>query len=266
MKIFSKQSSLAVCLFLFLLCTKVNASIIYDFDIDISYSGDLTSSQIDIFNEAEAFWEDIIIGYSDAAGASFLGLNLSITASSDYIDGENGVLGSAGPEYGYYTTNNLYVTSGSMTFDSADMASLESSGSLFDVVIHEMAHVIGFGSLWEIYGLLNDDDNYIGEFGLAGYQIDQNNFDLTYVPVEQDGGDGTADSHWDEAYGGGDSEIMTGWLDPNPTISLATIYSFMDLGYVINPDYYSIEVPEPSTLVLFLFALLGLKRHKHTHS
>jgi len=260
-----KQIVLVVIFSLLLLSVNANASLIYDFDINVAYSGDLSDSQIDIFAEAEAFWEDIIVGYSDNVDAEFLGLSLNIAASSSYIDGENGVLGSATPELGNYTRNNLYVTEGSMTFDSADIDSLESSGSLLDVIIHEMAHVIGFGTLWDAYGLLNSEGNYIGEAGLIGYQIDQADFDATYVPVEQEGGDGTALSHWDENYGGGSAEIMTGWLDNDSTVSLATIYSFVDLGYIINPNYFAAtSVAEPSSLLLFTLALFGLRRRAHS--
>jgi len=261
MNFFSRQLVLATSFVMLLLSTNANAGIIYDFDIEVTYDG-LSDSQIDIFEEAEAFWEEIIIGYN-SDWAEFLGLSLTISASSDDIDGVGGVLGQAGWTSGYSLEYD-YATEGVMYFDTADIDSLEASGSLLEVIIHEMAHVIGFGTLWsEDYNdLLNDDGNYVGEYGLAGYQIDSGDFDASYVPVEDEGGTGTAGAHWDETYGGGDSEIMTGWLDADTTISLATIYSFADLGYIINPDYYSVEVPEPSTLAIFSLALLGLRTRR----
>ena len=35
-----------------------------------------------------------------------------------------------------------------MSFDTADLARMEADGSLTDVILHEMGHVLGFGTLW----------------------------------------------------------------------------------------------------------------------
>ncbi|MCJ8294224.1 MAG: PEP-CTERM sorting domain-containing protein [Colwellia sp.] len=231
-----------------------NAGVIYDFDIRVNFDGGLTSSQQDIFSEAEDFWEFFIVGYRD----ELVGPGLDISASGQDIDGVGGILGQAGPTWGLFLPSYVYATAGIMEFDSADLSYMETAGTLFDVIVHEMAHVIGFGTLWgeTLNNLLDSSGNYVGLYGLEAYQLI--NPEATFIPVEQGGGPGTAGGHWDEPDGGGFSELMTGWLDPNPTISLATINSFADLGYVINPNFSVEQVPEPSTLAIFALGIMGL--------
>ena len=43
---------------------------------------------------------------------------------------------------------------GSVRLDAADVADLEANGRLFDVVLHELGHVLGVGTLWGTHGLL----------------------------------------------------------------------------------------------------------------
>ena len=40
-----------------------------------------------------------------------------------------------------------------MQFDTADLAEMEADGSLVRVIIHEMGHVLGFGTIWDRVGL-----------------------------------------------------------------------------------------------------------------
>lgn len=57
------------------------------------------------------------------------------------------------------------------------------------------------------------------------------------MPVEQDGGPGTRDSHWDEETFG--NEIMTGYINNSDNyLSDMTVASLEDLGYdtVWSPD------------------------------
>jgi len=243
----------------YLINNVANAGAIYDFDIRVNFDGGLTNSQQSIFSDAENLWEFFIVGYRD----EFAGPGLDISASGQNIDGVGGTLGQAGIAYGLFLPSYVYATEGTMRIDSADLLSMETAGSLFDIIMHEMAHVIGFGILWSptLNDLLDSAGNYIGQYGLEAYQL--SNPDATFVPVEQDGGQGTAGYHWNEPYGGGLSDLMTGWLDPNTTISLTTINSFADLGYVINPNFSVEQVPEPSTLVIFAFAIMGLFSRKY---
>jgi hypothetical protein len=244
---------------MFIISTSSQAAIIYDFDISVNFQSGLTTSQQNVFSQAEEFWESIIIGYQN----EYAGPGLVIDASGPSIDGPGGVLGQAGPTRGQYGPEHFYAKTGIMKFDAADLLNMENNHSLFDVIVHEMAHVIGFGTLWSFNNLtanFNGFNQYIGENALKAHQFDVDPAAL-YVPVEQDGGSGTAGSHWDEPNGGGYSEIMTGWLDLPTTINLATIHSFVDLGYVINPLFdLPTNVPEPPVLFVLSFGVLALIR------
>jgi len=253
-----------MALYISCLANVANAGVIYDFDIRVNFGAGLSDSQQGIFSEAESFWENLIIGYRD----ELPGFGLDINASGPVLDGIGGILGQAGPTAGvqFNGSSYIYATAGIMEFDSADLLNMEGAGTLLDVILHEMAHVIGFGTLWTqpSNNLLDSSGHYIGQYGLAAYQL--NNPGASFVPVEYGSGNsGTDGGHWDEPNGGGFSELMTGWLDPNATISLATINSFADLGYVINPNY-SVEsleqIPEPSTLAIFALAVMGLASRK----
>jgi hypothetical protein len=128
-----------------------------------------------------------------------------------------------------------------MQFDSADLASLETRGFLESVVLHEMMHVLGFGTIWPQSGFLIGDTTTTPYFTGPGARSAFNTYNggTTYpnspVPVEgSTGSAGTDNSHWREA--DFDDELMTGFLDgnvPNP-FSATTVASMADLGYVVD--------------------------------
>ncbi|MES9858635.1 MAG: hypothetical protein ABW166_18820 [Sedimenticola sp.] len=222
----------------------------FDF-ITLNFTGGLSESQKSVFTQAELWWEGIISGYQPVVKTVS---GVTIDASASQIDGVGLILGSAGP---YQTANPApnggYVlpTRGEVTFDSADIGTLETNSTLFDVITHEIAHVLGFGTLWTHNGLyVTGSGKYTGASGLAAYQTE---FDLaaTFVPVELDGGDGTANGHWNE---GGELqyELMTGWYNEPAFLSNTTRQSFVDLGYTVNP------VPLPGAVWLFLSGLIAL--------
>ena len=126
----------------------------YQIDVVFIDSG-LAANQQSIFTNAANRWAEIIIGdVSDVfvPGSFFtdgIGRNvddIAIEARAPAIDGVDGILDQAGP---------MGIRSGSflpavefMRFDSADVASLEASGQLADVILHEMDHVIGLIAIW----------------------------------------------------------------------------------------------------------------------
>jgi hypothetical protein len=240
------------------------------FNITVEFSDGMDESYQSAFASAASYWGSIITGYRID---SFDLQGITISANVATNDGVGGVLGSAKPTNGYFFNNALlagdsdvsdvlYATAGSMTFDSADVDNLISSGLWEQVIRHEMAHVIGFGTLWgysyngTVYNdfYTADSGQYTGAAALAAYQAE---FDpsATYVPVELEGGGGTANGHWNEVDGGSaltgitDAEgqdmayeLMTGWLNSPTFVSDTTIAQFYDMGYTV--------IPEPSTVIM----------------
>ncbi|MEM0982580.1 MAG: hypothetical protein AAGI17_01375, partial [Planctomycetota bacterium] len=141
------------------------------FTITISGLESLTLSQQAAFVDAAAVWESIIADYffgvellEDAAGIS----GPTISAVVAPIDGPGSVLGSAGPTGGFTAGGTIFVSSGAMTFDSADVAALEAAGTFDEVILHEMGHVLGVGTLWEPNGLyLEGSGEYTGPAAAA---------------------------------------------------------------------------------------------------
>jgi hypothetical protein len=205
-----------------------------EFNVEMNLSG-LTASQAAIFAQAAARWEAIII--ADIPDALYHGQpvdDVLIDASAVSIDGPGGILGQAGPT-DFRGGSHLPIR-GIMQFDTADMANMETGGYLDEVVIHEMAHILGFGTIWTSLGLVagyyTSDPRFTGPQALAEYNAI---FGVTGtgVPVEAGGGAGTARSHWRES--AFNNELMTGWIDPgyNP-LSRITIASMADLGYMVD--------------------------------
>jgi hypothetical protein len=210
-----------------------------------------------IFTEAVDRWEKIITS----------NITLEITYYIDEIDGPGNILGSA---YWFELNDEILLpTKGEMFFDVADIENNALQGNLDDLILHEMGHVLGIGkSLWKIKGLIysncdttEGNDEYLGtsKFG--------------QILVEDDGGQGTKCSHFDEKIYG--DELMTGYLNNKNYLSNITAHALYDLGYSIdfssdaidNYEYNNIPskvINSPVIpIVLFivgviLFAIVGL--------
>jgi leishmanolysin len=204
------------------------------------------------FTEAKAKWESIIAGDvpsvtglipARSCGGSFKTPTFNGTIDDilidvllQPIDGPGGVLGASGPCL-VRASDDLPLY-GIMYFDTADLDFLEELGFFDEVVVHEMGHVLGFGTLWEFGRDLLDgngttDPRFTGPLAIAAYDKLGGN---GTVPVEGDeGGAGTLYAHWDEATFF--NELMTGFLnssaDANPLSNLS-VASMGDLGYIVN--------------------------------
>lgn len=181
--------------------------------------------------------------------------DLIIFVSIENIDGPGGILGQAAPCF--FHNVGLLPAIGQMTFDAADLDVIEQAGLLTPVVLHEMGHVLGYGTIWSDLGLLADpaglgglDPHFTGPLAIAAFDSTGGaGYALGKVPVEDQGGPGTADGHWRETVF--DNEIMTGYvnLGANP-LSVVSIASLADLGYAVDysrADPYVIAAPFRST-------------------
>ena len=238
------------------------------FDIEIRYvaSTTPTTAQQTAFTNAANFWRaaitgdlanvTVIVPDGTLCGATTPAVNELVDDVLIYvefltIDDVGGILGSAGPCV-FRSTGGLPALGG-MKFDIADLGALEASNDLEGVIRHEMAHVLGLGTVWSDLGFLelpSDPDGVpVGIVG-ADTHFDgpeaRTAFDdllgaTAYagmrVPVENDNDNystGSLDSHWRESVFG--TELMTPGLNTgvvNP-VSKVTISSFQDLGYIVN--------------------------------
>ncbi len=172
--------------------------------------------------------------------------DLYISAELKAIDGVGGILGQAGPT-AVWTATEL-TAAGVIQLDIADAFDYLERGLLDDIVTHEMMHVLGFGTLWN-YGdnPLVSNYEYTGANALAAY-LDGN---ADFIPVESDGGSGTAGGHWDEE--ALDNELMTGYIntdnDPDTNndnyLSEFSVMSLADLEYAVN-NYYDYPYDDPA--------------------
>jgi hypothetical protein len=271
--------------------TFTDTSAVAEFTIQLQYYGKYspTAAESAAFNHAVTRWQQMVYRHfgppetvTDSAGDCGAGepalTNRTITdvlifASFDSIDGPNKTLAEASPCFvttGTGPGSGLTVV-GTMLFDTADVGSLIAAGQLDAVVLHEMGHVLGFGTLWDLIDysppfppvnclqlpsnvpspLL---DTYFSCSGGTAYA--EAEFDsvggTTYtgagqpygghkVPVENCAnypytyptcGQGTVDSHWRTSVFG--NELMVGFLPSAPALSVVTLGSLQDLGYTVN--------------------------------
>ena len=176
--------------------------------------------------------------------------DIIIYASIDSIDGPNKTLGQAGPCY--TRPNTLLIIVGAMVFDSADVRSMVNNGTLSDVIVHEMGHVIGIGATWgqqlsrtatsgsDTTWIRSTDVRYTGMWGNVDYFAFGAAASGPGAPIENCGagspnGCGTGNwlGHWRET--AFNNELMTGFIEAsNNLLSRMSIGALQDLGYPVN--------------------------------
>jgi len=234
-----------------LACTGGNGAYV----INVCFTTPVTASQRAVFMDAAARWSSIVTGdvpdveldIASIPGCSVPKLNarlddLVIFARIEPIDGPGQILGSAG---WCVTRDDGKPVIGQMRFDIADVTMMEASGRFRDVILHEMGHVIGLGTIWTSTNYLINpgipggprlDTHFSGPKAVEGFNMIGG---AVYtggakVPVENAAGPGSINSHWRESVLG--NELMTPFINngPNP-LTVLSVMSLADLGYEVNP-------------------------------
>ena len=230
-----------------------------------SSSGDgFNASQKDLFHKAAARWMSIITG--DVPDSDFSDnpvdewdddLNKRIRVN-DYvddlrifvgigdIDGARGTLGRGGTLIvrRNKSQNTLVTKIGKIAIDKADLEWM-SEDLLSEVILHEMAHVLGFGTLWKTLNLvIGVSDRYFnGPLAIRAFDnAGGRSYSGPKVPVEDDSG------HWRGSVFG--DELMTASVRPDfdgsLPLSAITTQSLADHGYEVDvghADEYRLPVP-----------------------
>ena len=228
------------------------------FDIDLIFVGDFTEDQKELFRQAARRWEaiitsdipdqkivrdsDSIVGDSDCANdASLIVDDLRIYAEITGIDGPHGILALAGPEQ--VRDQSLLPVTGCMEFDVADINSID----LYSTIVHEMGHVLGFGTIWHLLGLLRDHPSMPTMNPLFPSPTRTSADRWRLQPSMTQGARATrekryrwrsrrarfAGRHWRESVFG--DEIMSPFAsDREEPLSAITIQSLADIGYAVD--------------------------------
>ncbi|MGH9628075.1 MAG: leishmanolysin-related zinc metalloendopeptidase [Bryobacteraceae bacterium] len=246
------------------------------YNIEVRFLGGLTTTQKNAFKKAADRWSKAIVG--DLPSVMIDGDvidDLLIVAQGVSIDGPGRILGQAGPTHlrpARAGASAFLPAKGLMSFDTADLAKMQADGTLVDVIAHEMGHVIGIGTIWELKRLLvgagSNNPTFRGVHAKREYGVLKDRRPLS-VPVENTGGSGTRDGHWRETVFR--NELMSGFIaaSGNP-LSKMTVASLQDLGYTVDlsagepyelPDLMALaetgrlrslqDVPHPHALPIF---------------
>ena len=226
------------------------------YTIEIQFLSEFTPSQLEAFGVAVDRWEAVITSglqpnpvllparscgsRSPAVDQTVDDLLIFVTA--DTIDGVSGTLGQASV-CAQRDGSGLPLV-GRISFDVFDLAVLQGV-RLVDVITHEIAHVMGFGTdPWRQKGLLKNpslvhgpgvDTHFSGANAIAAFDTvgGTSYFQGAKVPVENQGGAGSRDSHWRESVL--QHEVMTGFLNSGAnSLSRVTLASLLDLGYAVD--------------------------------
>lgn len=191
-------------------------------------------------------------GHPDISRENIRGLRVYLLVEA--IDGPAGTLGQAGP---CLIRNNDIPALGYMRFDAADVANLQATGRLSRVVLHEMMHVLGYGTVW--YDNLVDtlttpaDVRYTGAIARTACVNDHAGTTpcATNVPIHSADGAGSRFSHWRESVF--QSELMTPFLGSGATpFSKMSIQVLADLGYQVGDsqaDAYTVPAPPAAAML-----------------
>ena len=160
-------------------------------------------------------------------------------------DGPGGTLASAGPNI-FRSAGDDAITPivGCLGFDDADLDDLLATGQFPSTALHELGHILGIGTFWEttdpplIQGAGTADPIFVGPLATQAFDdVGGTAYQGAKIPVENTGGEGTADGHWRETVF--EDELMTGLAEGAgipEKLSNVTIQALADQGWTVDAN------------------------------
>lgn len=225
------------------------------FNIDLLFvpGHRLTESQVELFKKVARRWESIILegledfDYSQYPWDSEKDFNwgkargsrvvidykvddlLILVTTRPTFAGEYGGGALAGP-IEWRASNGLPMLSQIIVWESTLTPENEANGVLERMILHEMAHTLGFGTSWGEPLKSNANGIFFsGPSAVAAFdELGGKNYKGNKVPVSGDQG------HWDGTVFG--NELMASNVELNmpAPLSLITLQSLADIGYKVD--------------------------------
>lgn len=245
----------------------------------VNEEGDLTEEQLSVLTDAAERWSNVITEDLNNIESFNLPANFTFPDTGEVIGtlddvlidlaftdlgGPGGLLGRAGPRLvrDAGTPDEFLTIYGLMEFDIRDFEEggfFEDMQQYEDVIVHEMGHVIGIGTLWQLTGntdgIQSDpptvpaglpnpdyDPRFTGAGAIEEYRklLEMAEYDLEdSVPIANTGGPGNFNGHWREITF--DNELMTPFAGGTELLSRMTAASLADLGYTTNRNSGAVD-------------------------
>ena len=234
-----------------------NRGVTGDFNISLHFTDSVPAAHRPVLEDAASWWKSVLSDteWADVAvngTTECRGVDVPLETVDDLailvdlveMDGDLGTAARAGVCVKRDEADAHAPVLGYVRFDKADIDVLARYGDLWEVMVHEMTHVLGFGVRWVHLDLLDQesDPHFTGARALAAFN-DAGGADYTGAKVPTQPGQG----HWRESVFG--SELMTSSLliDRREPLSAITLAALIDMGYHVDlsfADDYELDGPE----------------------
>jgi FG-GAP-like repeat/Bacterial pre-peptidase C-terminal domain len=206
------------------------------FTIDITYglgTTNFTPIMRNAIRTAANFWESVI-SFSSFSGNHALTINF--TGEDLGWNNGGGYLAFAGFDWGNFTPENRFLPTQGSTIVNINPDALSYMTAVVDyftdVMIHELGHVLGIGTLWKFNQLINSNNATYNANTYAGWVYGEllGTYNQQTIPIEPQ-----VLAHWDEATFS--NELMTPFasaLGTNMPASQLTLASLRDMGWQVN--------------------------------
>ena len=253
---------------------------LFRYTIDNSTSYQLKTEDYNIINASFNKWDGIVTKNERFTSGYTIDVSFSVVSLGNNILGGAQVLTAY--YFNTYTFGNSYAATGNIKINDSYINSLKNSirsdnnSALYHVLLHEIGHILGIGTFWNMDGspVTSYNDNgttkyyYTGENALREYKsyIPTISHTIVGLPIEDNGGSGTQNVHPEEGqegtsssdnrfinnffHPGLDNELMSGWMEGNPDstpLSRISLGFLEDMGFGVNynqVDNYEINIDQ----------------------